>query len=58
MLVVEPLAAGLQFVSLPPYEPRTFMVVDMGASHLTVFFLLKFKSFVVYFFEHFWSWTW
>ena len=36
LLVHETLAVAMQFVSLPPYDPRTFMIVDMGASHLTV----------------------
>ena len=34
-LVCETLAAALQFVSLPPFQARTFMVVDFGASHLS-----------------------
>jgi molecular chaperone DnaK (HSP70) len=34
-LVHETLAAAMQFVSLPPFQARTFMVVDFGAAHLT-----------------------
>lgn len=36
LLVNESLAAALQYVTLPPHEARRFMVVDYGASHLTV----------------------
>ena len=36
VLVNEPLALAMQFCSIPPFAPKSFMSVDFGASKLTV----------------------
>ena len=35
-LVNEPLALALQFCSIPPFAPKAFLSVDLGASKLSV----------------------